>query len=182
VGVVQAPEAPAKKAGAPAPPPDPPAPYVPFQGLDPTTPRQPWYHDFLSELAARGLMMLAASKAGVHRRKVYRHMAADPELAAEVEVAREYFQDYLEWQSVTLGQTSRNPLPFFARLKAERPARYIDRQAVFLAGSATLDPAAGQQLLRALLGQGADLKALREGAPLPDDAAIIPVRPADAPE
>ena len=150
--MLPAPGVSAKKAPAPAVPPDPPAPYIPFQGLEPTTPHEPWYADFLTDLAARGLLTLAAAKAGVHRRKVYHQMEADPELAAEVEAAREYYQDYLEWQSVTLGQTSRNPLPFFARLKAERPARYIDKQAVLLAG-ADLNPDDGARLLATMLAQ-----------------------------
>ena len=80
---------------------------------------------------------------------------ADPEFAAEVDVAREYYCDYLEWESVTLGKTSRNPLPYFARLKAERPARYIDK-ATMLVASFTGDLPAedGKALLHAMFGQG----------------------------
>ena len=48
-------------------------------------------------------------------------------LAAEAAAAVEYFKDLTEWESLTLARTRHNPLPFFARLKAERPARYIER-------------------------------------------------------
>ena len=135
----------------------PPAPYQPYDGLeaDPDAPpREPWYGVFLRDLAERGLMSLAAARAGVHISKVRRRRDVDTEFAAEVVVAREYYCDYLEWESVTLGKTSRNPLPFFARLKAERPARYIDRQAILLAPGSDLPAEDGKQLLQAMFGQG----------------------------
>jgi hypothetical protein len=142
----------------------PPAPYLPYAGIEPdpvAPPREPWYGVFLRDLAERGLMSLAAARAGVHISKVRRRRDADPEFAAEVGVAREYYCDYLEWESVTLGKTSRNPLPFFARLKAERPNRYIDRQAVLLATGITELPAEdGKALLLAMFGQAATIQAL----------------------
>jgi hypothetical protein len=132
--------------------------------------RESWYDVFLRDLAARGLLTLAAAKAGIHRSRVYRHMEVDPEFAAEVDVAREYYADHLEWQSVALGQISRNPLPFFARLKAERPARYIDRQAVLVGTSSDLDPQEGKAILQAMLGVGtsATHQALRQSSPAPE--------------
>ena len=110
---------------------------------------------FLRDLAERGLMSLAAARAGVHISKVRRRRDADPEFAAEVDVAREYYCDYLEWESVTLGKTSRNPLPYFARLKAERPARYIDKATMLVASFTSELPAEdGKALLLAMFGQG----------------------------
>jgi hypothetical protein len=110
---------------------------------------------FLRDLAERGLMSLAAARAGVHISKVRRRRDADPEFAAEVDVAREYYCDYLEWESVTLGKKSRNPLPYFARLKAERPARYIDKATMLVASFTSDLPAEdGRALLLAMFGQG----------------------------
>jgi hypothetical protein len=154
-GVVGARPAPAQK--EPPEPVAPPAPYLPYDGLEPAPaapPREPWYGVFLRDLAERGLMSLAAARAGVHISKVRRRREADRELAAEVDVAREYYCDYLEWESVTLGKTSRNPLPYFARLKAERPARYIDKATMLVASFTSDLPAEdGKTLLQAMFGQ-----------------------------
>ena len=151
----------------------PPAPYLPYDGLEPAPampPREPWYGVFLRDLAERGLMSLAAARAGVHISKVRRRRDADPEFAAEVDVAREYYCDYLEWESVTLGKTSRNPLPYFARLKAERPGRYIDKATMLVASFTGELPAEdGKALLLAMFGQGAGAThpALEVGGALP---------------
>jgi hypothetical protein len=139
---------------APAQSSEPPAPYVPFDGLelDPEAPpREGWYSVFLSELAERGLMALAAARAGVHISTVYRRRGADRDFAEEIEVARNYYADHLEWESVTLGRIRGNPLPYFARLKAERPSRYIDRQAVLIGTVESLSPEEGRAVLQAML-------------------------------
>jgi hypothetical protein len=114
--------------------------------------REPWYRTFLSDLAINGGMSLAAAAAGVHRKRVTRALDHDLAFAEEVEVAMAYYRDLLEWESVNLGRQRHNPLPYFARLKAELPARYIDKQAVLLAGG-PLDLAAdeGKQLLATIL-------------------------------
>ena len=148
--------------------PPPPAPYVPFNGAD--GPSEPWYPLFLADLAVNGGISLAAAAAGVHRNLVYRRIHTDPAFAEEVEAAEAYYRDLLEWESVNLARRKDNPLPYFARLKAELPSRYIDRQAVFLATSATLDPAAGQRLLANMVG---------ELTPL---CAAAPLGPAPSPE
>lgn len=130
----------------------PPAPYVPFTGTQAA--REPWYRAFLADLAINGGMSLAAAAAGVHRRRVQRAIERDPVFADEVEVAKEYYVDLLEWESVNLARRRHNPLPFFARLKAELPARYIDRQAVLVAStSPQLNHEEGVELLRTMLWQ-----------------------------
>src|SRR5262245_40974720 len=111
--------------------PPPPAPYVPFIGTH--EPDEAWCSAFLSDLAINGGMSLAAAAAGVHRSRVYRRMEDDQAFAEEVE---------------------NNPLPYFARLKAELPNRYIDRQALIVATNQELDPADGDRILRAMLGHG----------------------------
>jgi len=172
-GVVGERRTPAQK--EPPEPVAPPAPYLPYDGLEPdpeAAPRAPWYGVFLRDLAERGLMSLAAARAGVHISKVRRRRDADPEFAAEVDVAREYYADYLEWESVTLGKTSRNPLPYFARLKAERPARYIDKATMLVASFTSDFPAEdGRALLQAMLGQpvGATFPMLEPGQIQPTD-------------
>jgi hypothetical protein len=153
--VVQAGQVPAEKGRrAPAPP----APYVPFTGASPA--REPWYAAFLTDLAVNGGISLAAAAAGVHRNRVYRRMEDDPAFAEEIEVAKAYYRDLLEWESVNLARRRDNPLPYFARLKAELPARYIDRQAVFLATNSELPPEDGQRLLQAMFGHGSPIQAL----------------------
>jgi hypothetical protein len=82
-------------------------------------------------------------------------MDDDPAFAAEVLAAQAYYRDLLEWESVNLARRKDNPLPYFARLKAELPARYIHRQAVFLATNADLPAEDGKLLLHAMLGQPA---------------------------
>ena len=131
--------------------PDPPAPYTPFKGLAPK-PRPAWCEPYLWELAERGLPSLAAAGARIHPRVVRRYQAQDAEFDAEVDVAMDYYRDHLEWESVTLGRVRHNPLPYFARLKAERPGRYLDRAAVLVAAPPELTPADGKALLAAMFG------------------------------
>jgi hypothetical protein len=149
--------------GRPTPPP--PAPYVPFAGAD--APREPWYSVFLSDLAVNGGISLAAAAAGVHRSLVYRRIDDDSAFAEEVKVAEAYYRDLLEWESVNLARRKDNPLPYFARLKAELPARYIDRQAVLIGTDQSLYPEDGRALLQAMLGLGAPGRALEAAGPDP---------------
>jgi hypothetical protein len=161
-------------AGSPAPaqkgitgPVAPPAPYRPYDGLEADPAAPPWYDVFLRDLAERGLISLAAARAGVHVSKVRRLRGADPTFAAEIEVARDYYKAYLEWQSVELGRVNRNPLPFFARLKAELPARYIDKATMLVASVTGELPAEdGRALLLAMFGQGTP-PAIEGGVTLP---------------
>lgn len=150
--------------------PPPPAPYVPFTGT--LKPAEAWYPAFLSDLAVNGGVSLAAATAGVHRSLVYRRTNDDPAFAEEVEVAKAYYRDLLEWESVNLARRRDNPLPYFARLKAELPTRYIDRQAVLLVPGSDLPSEDGKALLQAMFGQDAasnlQALALPEGAELRD--------------
>jgi hypothetical protein len=148
----------------------PPAPYVPFTGSG--AQRAAWYAAFLSDLAINGGVSLAAAAAGVHRSLVYHRISEDPAFAAEVEVAKAYYRDLLEWESVNLARRKDNPLPYFARLKAELPARYIDRQAVLLGTVEALYPEEGRALLQGMLGIRAAEGAL-VGAAGPDPARVV---------
>ena len=160
--VVRVGQSPVEK-GKGRPRPFPPAHYVPFTGGAEEA-REPWYAAFLSDLAINGGISLAAATAGVHRNRVYRRMADDPAFAEEVDVAKAYYRDLIEWESVDLARRRDNPLGFFARLKAELPTRYIDRQAIFVATNSDLASEDGKLLLQAMLGQPTTLDHL-EAAP-----------------
>lgn len=119
-----------------------------------TPPREPWYSDYLAHLAVNGGKALAAAHVGISETTVDRATATDPTFRGELEAAQRFYRDLLEWESVNLARTRRNPLPFFARLKAELPHRYLDRSAVL---SLTVQPDAppteeARALLRAMLG------------------------------
>lgn len=126
-----------------------PAPYVPFIDGTPSQ-TEPWYDTFLRDLALRGSVTLAAAAAQVHRATAYRHMDKCPALAQETEAAQAYYREWLEWESVDLGRRKGNPLPYFARLKAELPARYIERQAVFHTQEVPVTPDEWRELLGAV--------------------------------
>jgi len=75
-------------------------------------------------------------------------------LAEEVDAAHEYFCALTEWQSLSVGRVKGNPLPFFARLKADRPARYVERaqiQTVSLNVHTDANPQEAKTLLATLL-------------------------------
>jgi hypothetical protein len=110
------------KSSAPAP-----AAYVPFVAGRPSH-DEPWYDTFLSDLAVNGSPAIAAAAAGQHIDNVERLAESNEALANEIDAASRYYRELLEWQSVNLARTKNNPLPFFARLKAEMPGRYIERQ------------------------------------------------------
>jgi len=113
-------------AGAIAPPwiYEPPEPFVPFRDVPG---RGGWAVEFLADFSVHGGRALAASRAGVTTKTVERLLATDPAFAEEVERAHEYHRDLLEWESLNLGRRRHNPLPFFDRLKAELPARHVER-------------------------------------------------------
>ena len=96
-------------------------------------------------------------------------MSDDPTFEAEVQAAQAYYRDLLEWESVNLARRRDNPLPYFARLKAELPSRYIDRQAILLATGSDLPVEDGKLLLHAMLGQHGQpaMQAIGEGDVLP---------------
>jgi hypothetical protein len=107
---------------------EPPAPYVPYRGRE--IARAPWVDLYLLDLAKNGGHELAAAAAGVHRSVVQALRARDRDFADETEAALEYYRDRTEWESLELGRVRGNPLPYFARLKAERPARYVEKQII----------------------------------------------------
>lgn len=128
------------------------APFVPYLGHD-DVPREPWVDVFLRATAKTGGAELAAAEAGVHRSVVRRRRQTDAGFAEEEEAALEHFRDRTEWESLQVGRLRKNPLPFFARLKAERPGRYVEKAtlAVVNVPADTPGPAEARALLLEML-------------------------------
>lgn len=114
-----------------------PAAYVPFVAGRPLH-DEAWFDPFLSDLAVNGSPALAASAAGQHIDAIERHADQNAAFANEIDAASRYYRELLEWQSVNLARTKNNPLPFFARLKKELPAGYVEKN---LTVNVNIDPA-----------------------------------------
>jgi hypothetical protein len=99
-----------------------------FTAYRDAVPAQTWYVPFLEHFAREGGPHLAAQAASIKHAWVERARDTDVVFAAEYEAALEFYRDMLEWMSVQLAVVRGNPLPFFARLKAERPDRYVEKQ------------------------------------------------------
>lgn len=107
---------------------EPPARFIPF--LDTPGHGPEWAAVFLVDYATHGGQPLAASRAGVTMKTVEQEADRDPVFAEEMERALEYHRSLLEWESLNLGRCKHSPLPFFDRLKAELPARHVDRAVI----------------------------------------------------
>jgi hypothetical protein len=135
----------------------------------PATHPQEWYGDFLAHLAEHGSVAMAAMYARVGRATVYRFIDSDPVFGAELEAARQYFKDRMEWELVQSGRVTGNPVAWIVRNKAEQPAKYIERHAIVnLTVSADVSGDDAAQLLRDLMGSmSASTKHLLEHGALP---------------
>jgi hypothetical protein len=156
--------------------------FVPFVGTGGIG-REPWYLDFLTHLSANGGRRLAAADAGISQKQLATALAIDPVFAAEVEAAEGFYRDLLEWESVNLARTRNNPLPYFARLKAELPARYIDKAVNLNVNATATDPTAAEarELLARAFSDGAltpstqrELRKLGVALPAPLEGAQEP--------
>lgn len=128
--------------------------YQPFANGRPE-PAEAWWPHYLLALAKFGREYIAAAAVGYSPRTVQRRLLEHPELAEEAEDALTYYKQALECELVALGRRTNNPLPYFARLKAELPNRYLDKAVIL---SATVDVNAleekdGRALLAALMGE-----------------------------
>jgi hypothetical protein len=104
-------------------------PFTPF--LDGLPARlEPWYPPFIVALAKFGRITLAAGAVQVHRRVAYAHIAKNPALSGEVEAAKAHYRSGLEYGLAHQFHTTGNVLAGFGALKAELPARYIEKQVV----------------------------------------------------
>jgi hypothetical protein len=138
-----------------------------------------WAVPFLADYAVHGGKPLAAARAGVTMTTVERHAQADPVFAEEVRHALEYHRALLEWESLNLGRCKHSPLPYFDRLKAELPARHVDRALIASVNvtAATAPPYDTAALLRAMLADASP--ATR--AMLGEGPTVIELPEADSP-
>jgi hypothetical protein len=140
-----------------------PARFVPFRDTPGHGPE--WAVAFLADYAVHGGQPLAASRAGVTMKTVEHQAKTDPIFAEERRHALEYHHALLEWESLNLGRCKHSPLPFFDRLKAELPARHIEKQVVMNVDATTgPDSVDAPAVLRAMLAvMSPSTRALLEG-------------------
>ena len=131
--------------------------------ISPDPPRSPgggiapppdWRGAFLTEYAARGGFFRSAVAAGVSSSFVSDTVARDPDFAAQAEQARQLFADTLEDRMVRQAEERGNPVGYIVRLKALRPAEYIERHATLslYADLSPGNPEDARQMLTAMLG------------------------------
>ena len=112
-----------------------------------------WREVFLRQIEKSGGFYKAAEVAGVHPRTAWRLCDADPGFRAAVKEARERHADELEHELEEMGRNNKNPVPHIVRLKALRPAEYIEKQAVLTVSAdlGTVDADLGRQLVAEML-------------------------------
>jgi hypothetical protein len=114
-----------------------------------------WEPVYLEVLARHGNPTLAARRADVDTRTVKRRREADADFNAKVNEALDTYLDALE---ETLGGMN-NPIARIARLRADRPARYLDKVQIAQAVAVThLQPPDGfdvHALLRDMIADAA---------------------------
>jgi hypothetical protein len=139
-----------------------------------------WQQRFLEAYRTRGGLHRAAEAASVSHETVRVERHRNPAFDAAVRDAREYYADLVEETMLASADRSDNPAGFIVRLKALRPAEYIEKHAVMnLTVTAELDSADGAAMLRemfsamrpstqALLGLGESGSAVPALTPAPD--------------
>lgn len=86
-----------------------------------------WQERFLAYYKANGTMYRAAEAASVSMDTVRRYRDSDPDFAAKLAEATEYAADVVEEAMVNSAKETGNPAGFIVRLKAMRPAQYIEK-------------------------------------------------------
>jgi hypothetical protein len=161
--------------------------YRPYPTGDPA---EPWYVPYLEHLAVNGGPKLAANYVSLPYRVVRSALRGDPAFEAEYEAARDFYQDLIEWESVDLARRRGNPLPYFARMKADQPERYVEKAQIatvtnILNVSPDANPAEAGAFLAQLLGSAtnatkAEIEAMQKGRALGPgiiEGAATPVPP-----
>lgn len=116
-----------------------------------------WRALFLAYLEQNGTYYKAAHAAGVSDDTVLRERRRDPEFDRRVDEARQLHADQLEEGMIKQAETHGNPVGYIVRLKAIRPAQYIEKHAVMnLNLNAELPPADIAAVLRGTLGVASD--------------------------
>jgi hypothetical protein len=150
-------------------------PFTPF--LDGLPDRcEGWYPPFIIALAKYGRITLAAGAVQVHRRVAYAHIAKNRALSGEVEAAKAHYRSGLEYGLAHQFHTTGNVLAGFGALKAELPARYIEKQVVMnVDATSAPDGVDAVAMLRAMLG---DLSPATRALIAGETPTVIDVPPA----
>ena len=119
----------------------------------PKTPHH-WPERYLALVRERGNLDRTARAVGVDPKTARAYRAAHPEYEAEIADALEEAADRLEDDLITQAEASGNPVGYIVRLKALRPAKYIERQATLnlSADLNLLPPEEAKALLGRMLG------------------------------
>ena len=113
-----------------------------------------WRPAYVARVRAHGGLFIAAVEAGVAPRTALRHREIDPDFSAEVDEARQIYADSIEHRMVQQAEDHGNPVGYIVRLKALRPAEYIEKSAVVnLNVTAEIDSGQATELLRGMLEQ-----------------------------
>lgn len=116
-----------------------------------------WRGVFLAYLEQHGTYYKAARSAGVSDDTVLRERRRDAAFDRQVEEARQLHADHLEEGMIRQAESHGNPVGYIVRLKALRPAAYIERHAIMslnVTSELTSEDAAG--LLRDMLANLSD--------------------------
>jgi hypothetical protein len=109
-----------------------------------------WEALYLARLTETGARMASACDVGIRWRDVTRRMRAEPAFEEQVHEAIDLYADGLE-KRLTTETNKSNVVGLIVRLKALRPAQYIERTVTAnlnVATEATVAPAQAQALLR----------------------------------
>src|SRR5262249_39370910 len=135
--------------GTPQPLPLPP-PFLPYCER-PDVSRPSWAPTFLEHYAMNGSEALAAAHAGIHIETLRQRRKTDAAFEAECDAAYTDHKQLTEWESHSVGRVTRNPLPFFAKLKKLDPTGYVERL-VTVNASLTPEPDGVADLLTKMFG------------------------------
>jgi hypothetical protein len=94
---------------------------------------------------------LAAAAVGITVKGVRDCAREHPAFAEEFEAAGNFYVSLLEWEGVHMSRVRNNPRPLLARLRAEMPDRYSERQVTTLNVGPPIDAEEARALLAEML-------------------------------
>ncbi len=137
-----------------------------------------WKETFVAYVRAKGTYHRAAEAAGISTRTVERYRQQDAEFDRQVREAREYHADLLEEKFTEQSESSDNPVGLIVRLKALRPAAYIERHAALqVTVNADLQPADALPILQRYLASDSGGLSSRTLAALADAGLTLTLDP-----
>mgnify|MGYP000060525845 CR=1 FL=1 len=123
----------------------------------PSTPPN-WKVRYVELIREHGHFHRTARMVGVDPSTAYRERDLDPEFERQCQDARQEYADQIEHRMIESAEASGNPAGFIVRLKALRPAEYIEKHAMLTltADLNELPVSDAASLLRAMLGSTTD--------------------------